>query len=122
VTLHDDLTEVLVRHRGWLAVRLEEIAACMEASLSPAAQTGTKLGHALEIVHQIKGTSGSIGFREVSSAAEALEAHLKSLAARRDADTPDEATARAWDLLARLQEDADRAEPERSTLLTELGE
>jgi HPt (histidine-containing phosphotransfer) domain-containing protein len=122
MSIRDELTAVLVRHRGWLAVRIEQIAACIDASTARSQAADHRLAHALELVHQIKGTSGSVGFVEVSQAAEALESHLKSMAAEPDAGPADEAVARAWDLLAALQARADSARPDRSKLLSELGE
>lgn len=50
--------------------------------LNPSANQAASIRNALEVVHQIKGTSGSMGYPALSAAAERLEGCLKGLAPR----------------------------------------
>lgn len=69
------------------------------------------VGHA----HKIKGSSGSIGFLEISAAAQTLEYHLRALERREIAPDPAE-IARAVELGGDLTARIDDATPEQSSL------
>jgi HPt (histidine-containing phosphotransfer) domain-containing protein len=75
----------------------------------------SRIAEAQAITHQMKGTAGSMGFREVGAAAAALDESLKLLKALPDPITPEQRR-HALELLHSLQGIAARTTPEMSTL------
>ena len=76
--MQEQLRALIEQH----CVSLRRILSEVENCLAPEAGGGpgeANLDRALGLVHQIKGSSGSIGFGEVSQSAAMLEAQLKRL-------------------------------------------
>jgi HPt (histidine-containing phosphotransfer) domain-containing protein len=115
MTPRDQLKKILTRHCASLAGELttarEKFA---EASLS-SGRYGDLMQEVIEIVHRINGSSGSLGFRSLSSAASKFEDALNESIV---SDVrPGEAEIRSLcGLLAEMQNIAERTRPQDSGL------
>ena len=111
----DALRAIITRHCAWLEVQVEEIDAALsaEAGDGHGDETVEKLH---ELVHQITGASGTVGFHEVSSVSADLEKHLKSLRDREVTAFSGSERLKAVELFDRLRRVIAGVSPDRSTL------
>jgi HPt (histidine-containing phosphotransfer) domain-containing protein len=79
VTIQEQLRVLLTRHCASISADVDIIARSLSEVLNPNANQAASIKNALEVVHQIKGTSGSMGYPALSAAAERLEGCLKGL-------------------------------------------
>ncbi|MHA1164805.1 MAG: Hpt domain-containing protein [Alphaproteobacteria bacterium] len=115
MTPKDQLNSILARHCaslvGELTAASEKFA---EASLAPG-RYGDLMREVAEIVHRIYGSSGSLGFHSLSSAASKFENALNESIVS-DA-RPDEAEIRTlYGLFTEMQNIAERTKPQDSGL------
>ena len=73
--MQDQLRALISRHCTWLSSQVADIA----SALSGLSDDPRAIRLAIELTHQITGTSGSMGFAGVSEQAGALENHLLDL-------------------------------------------
>lgn len=111
----EQLSALIEKHCTTLTVELESVRNCLDrldGSDQPVAEV---IAEGIGLAHKIKGSSGSIGFPEISAAAALLERHLRSLAELDETLSPaqrDQVFAH-YDGLARLIR---QVSPEASTL------
>jgi len=116
--INAELRALVERHCQWLDASVGEIAVLLSRNEQDGSCASRQ--RAREIVHQIVGTSGSVGFAEVSAVAGELQAELRVPSG----GAPDDGSApprRVRDLLIRLQSAAVRATPECSSLIGRFG-
>ena len=111
----DALRAIITRHCAWLEAQVEEIAAVLSARPGSGRdrETVEKLH---ELVHQITGASGTVGFHEVSDVSADLEKHLKSLREHNVVHLSGRNRATAVELFEKLKQVIAGVSPERSTL------
>jgi CheY-like chemotaxis protein len=109
------LRDLLSRHCAGLARQTEELEQLLQQGLDPNCASREPLLKARSITHQAKGTSGSVGFPEMSKAAAALDDLLKILAEQTDQICSSQAGA-VKALFDRFQAEGEACVPERSTL------
>ena len=80
--MQDQLRALISRHCAWLTGQISDIAAALGALEAGSGAPRDVLRQAIELTHQISGTSGSMGFAEVSEAASDLEYHLLDVETR----------------------------------------
>ncbi|NND49445.1 MAG: hypothetical protein HKN60_04260 [Rhizobiales bacterium] len=110
------VNEIIARHCTWMAEQIEQL----EKSCAPdkrADQLGcAELGQMRELVHQMNGSSGTVGFAEIGRAAARLEDHLVELM-ERQGSTISKAD---WSILTAQLDDLrqliSKARPEHSSL------
>jgi len=115
LTAQDQLRALLTKHCRTINELVEKIAG-LSAQLSDASGNPTTLvAEIREIAHQVKGSSGSIGFPDISVAAAELDSQLRHLIeAGNHLDSSDWQT--SLFLISELQRLAKDATPERSSL------
>lgn len=91
------------------------VRACLAELRSPAGDPAGAVSRAVGMAHKIKGSSGSIGFKEISAAAQALELHLRALDKAGGPPGP-EAISQALELGADLDLLVAAIRPEQSSL------
>jgi HPt (histidine-containing phosphotransfer) domain-containing protein len=79
LTIQEQLRALLTRHCASINADVDMIARSLSQVLNPNANQSASIRKALEVVHQIKGTSGSMGYPALSAAAERLEGCLKGV-------------------------------------------
>jgi DNA-binding response OmpR family regulator len=109
------LRDLLSRHCAGLAQQTEELELLLQQGLDPDCVSREPLLKARSITHQAKGTSGSVGFAEMSKAAAALDDLLRLLAEQSDRISPSQAQA-VNALFERFAAEGAACVPERSTL------
>jgi HPt (histidine-containing phosphotransfer) domain-containing protein len=82
VTIQEQLRVLLTRHCATISTHVDMIRRSLSEVLNSNANQAASIRNALEVVHQIKGTSGSMGYPALSAAAERLEQCLKGLEPR----------------------------------------
>ena len=80
--MQDQLRALISRHCAWLTGQVSDIAAALGTLQARPGKSRDALRRAIELTHQISGTSGSMGFAEVSEAASDLEYHLLDVETR----------------------------------------
>lgn len=112
---HSALRAIITRHCAWLEAQVEAIDTALSAE--PGDGRDRETVEALhELVHQITGASGTVGFHEVSDVSADLEKHLKSLRDQDPVDFSDSDRQQAVELFSRLKRVIAGVSPERSTL------
>lgn len=113
--MQEKLRRLIGRHSTWL----HDIMPALRHNLSSLLVQGDADNDAVRaakvIVHQIKGSSGSVGFREVSEAATQLDGHLAQLIQADTTASPEERQILGA-LCIELQNIVDGVEPQASTL------
>lgn len=115
MTAQEQLRALLRRHHGTIVEQAEAVARHFSEGLQDESSMPQHVTCILEIAHQIKGSSGSMGFREVSTAAAALETQLKALRGAGSAVGREEMRA-VEGLINDFKRLASEAVPERSAL------
>ncbi len=115
MTAQEQLRALLRRHHGTIVEQAETVARHFSQGMQDPLSMGRHVTCMLDIAHQIKGSSGSMGFREVSAAAAALETQLKAL--RGEGSVMGREETRAVEgLISDFKRLANEAVPERSAL------
>lgn len=114
MTVQDQLRDLLKRHCTSLLDQIETLDQLISQNGDTSVQSSAPIAKAQNITHQMKGTSGSMGFLEVSSAASMLDDELKLLAKQDRISQPQLQFSK--DLLVRLRKIASQATPQKSTL------
>lgn len=79
MTIQEQLRVLLTRHCASINADVDTIGRSLSDVLDPDANQAASIRNALAVVHQIKGTSGSMGYPALSAAAGRLEGCLKGL-------------------------------------------
>jgi HPt (histidine-containing phosphotransfer) domain-containing protein len=113
MTMQEQLRALIERH----LVNLAEQLATVTQLLTPADETlpAAQVAQAEAIMHQLKGTAGSMGFAEIGAAASALDETLKVLKESAEPIRASELTP-ALELLSTLRRLAETTTPAMSTL------
>jgi HPt (histidine-containing phosphotransfer) domain-containing protein len=114
--LQDRIHQIIGEHCAWLGECSAEISRRLDEVQSHSEPT---VGHILELralVHQVTGSSGTMGFAEVSAAARALETALALLAGAGGRPDGAEVARLAGEPAMRLAQAVRRAEPSQSSL------
>jgi HPt (histidine-containing phosphotransfer) domain-containing protein len=112
--MRDKLREIITRHCRTLRDQAMEIEACLKpADGEPIGRV--VLERTIGIVHQMKGSAGTIGFADLSAAALSLETELGTLADTGTAPSPEQYERMAVSL-DRLRFLAERLAPQESQL------
>jgi chemotaxis protein histidine kinase CheA len=111
--MQEQLRALIERH----LVNLAEQLATVTQLLTPADETlpAAQVAQAEAIMHQLKGTAGSMGFADIGAAASALDETLKVLKESAEPIRASELTS-ALELLSTLRRLADTTTPAMSTL------
>ena len=78
--MQEQLRALIERHCLTLVSEAAAVRACLARLADPAADRAAVVAEGTGLAHKIKGSSGSIGFGEISQAAQALEFYLRELA------------------------------------------
>ena len=114
MTAQEQLRDLLKRHCASLLDQVEILDKLISQNYGASAQSSAPIAKAQNITHQIKGTSGSMGFLEISCVASKLDDKLKLLAKQ---DSISQLQLRSpRELLVRLRKIAGQATPQKSTL------
>lgn len=113
--MQDKLTGLIEKHCVWLARTVSSIEAFLCTADGDDECRSLAVSEALSLTHQITGSSGSVGFGDVSAAAAVLEEHLKMLHLGALALTSSQMF-RALALHSDLKRAAEAVRPETSTL------
>ena len=81
MTFKEEVCALIERHGVWLDENVEKIAQSLDRCAMPDGGASSPLREALNIAHQITGTSGSIGYPHISAAAAELEESLSQILA-----------------------------------------
>ncbi len=79
--MQNELRALVQRHCLTLAEELDTVRQCLTRLDDPRYADAEVLEDSIAHAHRIKGSSGSLGFADISTAAALLETHLKALAA-----------------------------------------
>jgi two-component system, OmpR family, response regulator len=109
------LRDLLGRHCSGLARQTEELEQLLQQGLDPNCISREPLLKARSLTHQAKGTSGSVGFPEMSRAAAALNDLLKILSTPARRISPSDVEA-AKALFGKFKATSEGCKPELSTL------
>jgi HPt (histidine-containing phosphotransfer) domain-containing protein len=82
VEIHEQLREILKRGCASLRDQVETVGRLLPQIATSADDAAVTIAEAQAITHQIKGTSGTIGFKDLAAAAAALDDSLKQLGER----------------------------------------
>ena len=75
----EELRALVRRHCTTLAVEAEAVGACLARFTDPDQKESDICAEGIELTHKIKGSSGSIGFQNISEASKRLEHCFRSL-------------------------------------------
>lgn len=106
---------LLDKHCVWLEDTVKRIDEDLILTKRDKASRSWAVAEALMLTHQITGTSGSMGFNEVSERAALLEEQLKPLEFS-EGDDYSQDLEHSIELLRSLKVEADKVSPERSSL------
>ena len=113
--MQQELRTLITRHCGTIAGKVESLAGIVTNLRHNPAHAGETLVMAIALTHDIRGSAGSIGFRDVFKTATNLEDALKVLSKK--GDIPDAAAAaEAFEQMNALSDLALNLRPEASTL------
>ncbi len=76
--MEEQLRELIIKHCKTLEVELEAIRQCVKRLDDHAIPAIDTIKEGIEVTHKIKGSSGSIGFADISAASEILEHYFRS--------------------------------------------
>jgi hypothetical protein len=74
--MQEELRALITRHCGTIAGKVESLAGMVTTLKSNRAHSGETLVMAIALTHEIRGSAGSIGFRDVFKVSSALEESL----------------------------------------------
>lgn len=111
----EEMRALITKHCSTLVVELEAIRDALDNLGQSNIDVTAVLAEAVERAHKIKGSSGTIGFPEISAAAAALEYCLRELVHRGGAIEADDRN-RILSRYDRLDNLVRSVTPERSTL------
>lgn len=112
--VHEQLRVILKRYCMNLFDQIEMLDQLMSQTCGIGAQSSAQIAEAQNITHQMKGTSGTMGFPDIAAAASALDDGLKLLAKRDRVSQPQLQVSK--ELFARLRKIASQVTPQASTL------
>lgn len=115
MSIQEQLRALIARHCATIRHTVEAIGRSLEETADPWSSAGMAVARAEALAHQLKGSSGSVGFHGVSAAATALDDRLKVLCAA-DATVIASQMPRVRALYEALQEEASSLTPQSSTL------
>lgn len=115
MTVREQIRALLQRHCTTIKAQVEEVEAALSGVVTSEDHQAASIRVAQGLTHQIKGTSGSMGYRETSAAAATLDQTLKALLTDTGSISPAQLQ-HALDLLRDLQRHARNASPEASSL------
>lgn len=115
MTVQEQLRDLLLRHCATIRNQVAEIGLQLEQISEPHTDQLASIKSILGIAHQIRGTSGSMGFQDVSALAAALEGSLRGLEVG-PSPLADERLQPAFELLQRLRDLARDTTPDMSPL------
>lgn len=113
--MEEQLRALIERHCVTIHEYVDRIGRHLSQIRGPSPNESEALTEAESLAHQLKGSSGSIGFMEVSKASTALDDYLKYLCAS-DETMTDEKQAKLLGLYGELRNIAEKISPESSTL------
>lgn len=113
--MQDELRALIERHCVTLIGEAAAVRDCLARLADPAADRAAVVAQGAGLAHKIKGSSGSIGFGEISRAAQALEVHLRELA-RLEGRLDEAQVERAIGLGRELEAQTAAIRPEHSAL------
>jgi HPt (histidine-containing phosphotransfer) domain-containing protein len=113
--MEEQLRALIERHCVTIREYVDAIGQLLTRISEPSSSRPEALTEAESLAHQLKGSSGSIGFPDVSTAATALDNHLKYLCAS-DGTMTEEEQAKLLDLYGELRRISAGISPESSTL------
>jgi HPt (histidine-containing phosphotransfer) domain-containing protein len=114
MTVQEQMRDLLKRYCTRLFGQLETLDQLLSQSCGIDTHSSAPLTEAQNITHEMKGTSGSLGFSDIAAAASALDNDLKRLARQGCVSRSQLRNSRA--LFARLREVASQATPQKSAL------
>lgn len=114
--VQDQLRALLERHCATVRQNVDSIGRMLREVSAPGIRPAAAVGRAEALAHQLKGSSGSVGFPEVSSAAKALDDQLKLLCAIGDDTAILSQMAGVHSLYDELKRQASAITPQSSTL------
>lgn len=112
MTAQEQMRALLKRYCTKLFGQLEILDQLLSQSCGT--QSSAPLAEAEDITHEMRGTSGSLGFPDISTAASALDKHLKLLATQDRVAQSELQISKT--LFERLRKIASQATPQKSTL------
>lgn len=80
--MQEELRALITRHCGTIAGKVESLAGIVTNLRHSSSHAGETLVMAIALTHEIRGSAGSIGFRDVFKHASVLEDSLKRLSKR----------------------------------------
>lgn len=113
--MQEELRALIERHCATLGTEAAAVRACLGRLDDPTADATSVIAEGADLAHKIKGSSGSIGFREISQAAQTLEYCLRALCESEAAPTGRELD-KARTLATDLEERVAAITPEQSML------
>lgn len=113
--MQEELRALITRHCGTIAGKVESLAGIVTSLKHSPSRSGEALVMAIALTHEIRGSAGSIGFREVFKHASALEDSLKILSKRGVVPDPD-SSAETFKQMNALSNLVLNLRPEASTL------
>lgn len=113
--MEEQLQALIERHCVTIRKYVDTIGCHLSRIGEPDLPEAEALTEAENLAHQLKGSSGTIGFHEVSAAATALDDYLKLLCVSNEAIT-EKMLAKLLDLYGDLKNIAEKISPESSTL------
>ncbi len=115
--MQNELRALVVKHCQTLRKEAAAIAACIDLLEPEFCGDVEPISKAIDLAHRVKGSSGSIGFRDISECARGLEFALRALFVTPHA-TSAEAVRDARSAWKRLKRRIDSVSPEDSSLFT----
>jgi HPt (histidine-containing phosphotransfer) domain-containing protein len=113
--VQDKLNLLIEKHCETIKRHVETLGGMLSSIAGGAADPLGVLTEAEALAHQLKGSSGTAGFGEISRAATALDDHLKALCRGSAQDIPGRLV-KAMELFRALDRAASEATPGTSTL------
>ena len=114
MTVQEQLRDLLKRYCTNLFDQVEMLEQLILRSCDVSAQSSAPISKARDITHQMKGTSGSMGFPDLAAAASALDDHLKLLAKQERVSQLQLQISK--ELFVRLRKIASQITPQKSAL------
>lgn len=110
------VNEIITRHCVWMTAQIAQIECAMTGEPGIDRLRATQLGELRELVHQMTGSSGTVGFAEIGRTAALLEDHLVELMQSDGHQLSEHDASQLVGLLRDLKQMIAEARPETSTL------